>query len=142
MIIFPSEEWGNHAARAVESVKQTETFGKNGDRTSRRIELKMHSKLGALTLLSQQIGVIGKGASHAPGGLKGLPRLGIFILPALDPELDWDAIEDQGDGARYRIALPPLEGENGDDSSGSNGSGDAKGMQTSEKAQNSGGEEP
>ena len=123
VIIFPSETWSEHARRAVESVKQTETFDKNGNGTSRRIELKMHSKLGALTLLSQQIGVIGKAASRAPGGLKGLDRLGIFILPALDPEPDWDAQEngnDPGDGG-YRIALPPLDPEKDDDQSAPNG---------------------
>ena len=29
--IFPSETWSEHAKRAVESVKQTETFNKDGD---------------------------------------------------------------------------------------------------------------
>jgi len=31
--IFPSETWSDDAARAVESVKQTETFNKDGDIT-------------------------------------------------------------------------------------------------------------
>ena len=44
VIIFPSETWSDHAKRAVESVKQTETFNKDGDLTSRRIELKMQPK--------------------------------------------------------------------------------------------------
>ena len=102
--IFPSETWSPHAKRAVESVKQTETFNKDGELTSRRLELKMHSKQAALALLSHQIGLIGKGAKNKPLRAE---ELGVVILPRLDDEPDWDAIED-GD-PRYSLAQPPQE---------------------------------
>ena len=104
VIIFPSEEWSDHAKRAVESVKQTETFNKDGELTSRRVELKMHSKQGALTLLSHQIGIIGKGAKNKPLRPE---ELGVVILPTLDEEPDWERIED-GD-PRYSLVRPPQE---------------------------------
>ncbi len=104
VVIFASEDWTDHAARAVESVKVTQTFNKDGDITSRRIELKMHPKHSALSLLSQQIGIIGKGAKNKPLRLE---ELGVVILPRLADEPDWDAIED-GD-PRYSLAQPPQE---------------------------------
>jgi len=104
VIIFPSETWSDHAKRAVESVKQMETFNKDGELTSRRVELKMHPKHSALSLLSHQIGIIGKGAKNKPLRPE---ELGIVILPTLDEEPDWDAIED-GD-PRYSLVQPPQE---------------------------------
>jgi len=85
-------------------VKVTQTFNKNGDITSRRVELKMHPKHSALSLLSQQIGIIGKGAKNKPLRPE---ELGIVILPTLDEEPDWDRIED-GD-PRYSLVQPPQE---------------------------------
>ena len=64
----------------------------------------MHSKRGALTLLSQQLGIVGKGAKNKPLRAE---ELGVVILPRLADEPDWDAIED-GD-PRYSLAQPPQE---------------------------------
>ena len=83
-------------------MKATQTFDKDGELTSRRVELKMHPKHAALSLLSQQIGIIGKGAKNKPLRPE---ELGVVILPRLDDEPDWDAIED-GD-PRYPLAKPP-----------------------------------
>ena len=102
--IFPSETWSDDAKRAVESVKQTETFNKDGELTSRRLELKMHPKQAALSLLSHQIGIIGKGAKNKPLRPE---ELGVVILPTLNEEPDWDRIED-GD-PRYSFVRPPEE---------------------------------
>ena len=104
VVIFASEDWTDHAARAVESVKVTQTFNKNGDVTSKLTVVKMHSKIPALSLLSHQIGIIGKGAKNKPLRPE---ELGIVILPRLADEPDWDAIED-GD-PRYSLAQPPQE---------------------------------
>ena len=84
--------------------EQTETFDKNGERTSRRIELKMHPTGPALNLLGQLMGLIGKAAKNKPLRPE---ELGVVILPRLDDEPDWDAIED-GD-PRYSLAQPPQE---------------------------------
>ena len=104
VIIFASEDWNEHARRAVESVKQTKTYDKEGNVTSTRTVVKMHPKVPALSLLSQQIGIIGKGAKNKPLRPE---ELGRVILPRLADEPDWDAIED-GD-PRYSFAQPPQE---------------------------------
>ena len=104
VVVFPSDTWGDQAARGVESVKQRTTYGKLGEVTSRSIELKMHPKIGSLSLLSQQIGIIGKGAKRKPLRAE---DLGIVILPTLDEEPDWERIED-GD-PRYSFVRPPQE---------------------------------
>ncbi len=70
----------------------------------RNIEVTMHPKLGSLSLLSQQIGIIGKAAKRKPLRAE---DLGIVILPTLDEEPDWDRIED-GD-PRYSFVRPPKE---------------------------------
>ena len=117
--MMPSEDLPSHARAAIQSVKVEETvlqtFKGGAQLVKVKTEVKRHPKNPALNLLAQHTGMIGKGAARGPGGLTGLDRLGIFILPALDPEPDWDAEEygsepEQG----YRIKLPPLESENGD----------------------------
>ena len=45
----------------------------------------------ALSLLSHQIGIIGKGTKNKPLRPE---ELGVVILPRLADEPDWDAIED------------------------------------------------
>ena len=118
--MHPSEDLPPHVRAAIQSVKVEETVlhtFKSGDKLVKvKTEVKLHPKHSALDLLAQHTGMIGKGASRAPGGLTGLNRLGIFILPALDPEPDWDAQESgaEPEDEGYRIALPPLESENGD----------------------------
>ena len=104
--IFPSKDWSDHAARAVSkiTVNKTERFNKDGDLVGllTRTVLEMHPKGPALGLLSQQLGLTGKGAKNKPLRAE---ELGVVILPRLADEPDWDAIED-GD-PRYDLAQPP-----------------------------------
>jgi len=108
VVIFASEDWNEHTAKAVAEVtcQKIEHFNKDGELTNvtTRTSLKMHPKGPALALLSQQIGIIGKGAKNKPLRAE---ELGVVILPRLADEPDWHAIED-GD-PRYSLAQPPKE---------------------------------
>ena len=111
VVIFPSDTWSDHAAKAVSeiTVHRTEHHNKDGDlrSISTRTNVKMHPKQAALSLLSQQLGIIGKAAKQRPVRLE---DMGIVILPTLAEEPDWERIED-GD-PRYSLVRPPSD--NGD----------------------------
>ncbi len=108
VVVFPSDTWSDHTAKAVSevTVHKTEHYGKDGGlrSISTRTNVKMHPKQAALALLSQQLGIIGKAAKQRPVCLE---DMGICILPTLDEEPDWERIED-GD-PRYSLVRPPSD---------------------------------
>ena len=112
LTVFDSDEWSEQAARAVSKVEmhRVEHFNKDGDLVgaTTRTKVEMHAKVGSLALLSQQLGLTGKGAKRKPLRPE---ELGIVILPRLADEPDWDRIED-GD-PRYSLVQPPKTQENG-----------------------------